>query len=238
MNVEIPVTRSPWFWLAVFIGATALIIGFLESRFPGTLSNPDNRFSIVHQLGWLALLLSSVIVGWRSRPKTTLRHAAIWFVIIVVLTGVISFKDDFSRIGNQVVGHISPTTGIVGADGSTISFPMAQNGHFMIQAEVNGERVIFLVDTGASDIVLSPRDARRLGYNPDDLDFVHMTMTANGLGRAAPIRLRQLSIGPISMHDLPASVNEADMPESLLGMEFLKRLRSWSVEGSELTLVP
>jgi aspartyl protease family protein len=103
---------------------------------------------------------------------------------------------------------------------------------------VNGSRVTFLVDTGASDIVLSPADARRIGFDPDSLVFDQLASTANGTVSGATIRLDSLAVGTIEMNGLPATVNGAEMSESLLGMEFLSRLRGWRVENGVLTLVP
>ncbi|HSE74455.1 MAG TPA: TIGR02281 family clan AA aspartic protease, partial [Dongiaceae bacterium] len=93
-------------------------------------------------------------------------------------------------------------------------------------------------DTGATDIVLAPRDARRIGIDPDSLEFNRFAETANGTVRGAAIRLDSLEVGPITLNQVPATVNGADMSESLLGMAFLSRLHGWRVEGGELTLVP
>ncbi len=95
-----------------------------------------------------------------------------------------------------------------------------------------------MVDTGATDIVLTPSDARRIGIDPANLEFDQFAETANGTVRGAAIRLDSLVIGPIGMGGLPATVNGADMSESLLGMEFLNRLHGWRVENGVLTLLP
>jgi aspartyl protease family protein len=95
--------------------------------------------------------------------------------------------------------------------------------------------VRFMVDSGATEIVLSPEDARMLGMQPEQLDYTLEAQTANGTVRGAPIRLKTLKVGPIVMHDIPATVNEAEMPVSLLGMEFLRRLKSWGVTNGRLT---
>src|SRR3546814_9980137 len=99
-------------------------------------------------------------------------------------------------------------------------------GHFVVTATVNGVPVDFLIDTGASDIVLSPADAQRLGYSPDNLGFTRQYVTANGIGRGAPIRIDSLAVGPIVYAGLPASFTEAQMVASLSGMTFLRRLES------------
>jgi aspartyl protease family protein len=109
-------------------------------------------------------------------------------------------------------------------------------GHFVADAWVNGTPVRFLIDTGASSIVLSPEDARRLGFHPAELNFSQRFGTANGVVRGAPVRLREVRIGQFALRDVPASVNESPLGISLLGMSFLGRLRGYAVENDRLVL--
>jgi clan AA aspartic protease (TIGR02281 family) len=109
-------------------------------------------------------------------------------------------------------------------------------GHFLIEAVVNGAPVDFLVDTGASNIVLTLADAERLGLQPETLRFTQRFATANGEVRGAPVVLREIRVGQFSLFDLPASVNEAPLRVSLLGMTFLERLNGYEVSGRRLIL--
>lgn len=229
--------HSVGFWLLILLGATVALVFIMERMFPGTLDDPDTRMSLLYRIGWLALIGASVVAFARARPQSALRNAAIWLAIFVVLTGIFSFKDDAAFIGKRFLGALAPTQGMEHGDG-TVSFPAGPDGHFYIQALVNGGRVTFMVDTGASDIVLTPRDADRIGIDSEHLDFDQVAETANGLVRGAAIELDSLVVGPIDMGRLPATINGADMSESLLGMEFLNRLRGWRVENGVLTLVP
>jgi aspartyl protease family protein len=236
-EVEGDVRRSVWFWLLVLLGGTVALVLVMERLFPGTLDDTDTRVRVLSRLGWIALIGASVVTFAHANPKGALRHAAIWAAIILVLVGLYAFKNDAAFIGQRMLGAFSPTQGTAHDDG-TISFPAGPDGHFRIQAMVNGERVTFMVDTGATDIVLAPRDARRIGIDPDSLEFNRFAETANGTVRGAAIRLDSLQVGPITLNQVPATVNGADMSESLLGMAFLSRLHGWRVEGGELTLVP
>ncbi len=231
------VKRSVGFWLLIMLGATVALVFLMEQLFPGTLDDPDARMEIIYRLGWIALIGTSVITFARARPKSALRNAAIWVAIFIGLTGIISFKDDAAFIGQRLMGAVSPMQGMAHDDGS-VSFPAGPDGHFRIQALVNGGKVTFMVDTGASDIVLAPNDARRIGIDLDSLAFDQQAETANGMVLGASVRLASMTVGPIDMGDLPATVNGADMSESLLGMEFLNRLHGWRVENGVLTLVP
>ena len=109
-------------------------------------------------------------------------------------------------------------------------------GHYVVEAVVNGAPVTFLVDTGASDIVLTMADAERLGFHPATLRFTQRFATANGEVRGAPVVLREIRVGQFSLFDVPASVNEAPLRVSLLGMSFLQQLNGYSVENGRLVL--
>jgi clan AA aspartic protease (TIGR02281 family) len=110
------------------------------------------------------------------------------------------------------------------------------HGHFLVEAVVNGVPIDFLVDTGASHVVLTIQDARKLGFTANDLEFTEEFQSANGTVRAAPVELRELRIGQFSLFDLEASVNGGPLPISLLGMSFLQRLSSYEVAGGRLIL--
>jgi aspartyl protease family protein len=231
------VTRSVGFWLLVFLGATVALVFVLEQAFPGTLDDPDTRMELIYRVGWIALVGSSVLAFARANPRSALRYGAIWVAIFLGVAGLFSFKNDAAFIGQRIMGALSPTHGVAHDDG-TLSFDAGPDGHFRIQARVNGGRVTFMVDTGATDVVLAPNDARRIGIDPASLVFDQFAETANGTVSGAAIRLDSLVVGSIEMNGLPATVNGADMSESLLGMEFLNRLRGWRVENGVLTLMP
>ena len=117
-----------------------------------------------------------------------------------------------------------------------IVVPADAQGHFIVAAMVNGERVDFLLDTGASHVVLSPEDAVRVGLRSAQLRFTGTAQTANGVARLAPVTLRELRIGQLSRHGVPAVVNRAPMAISLLGMSFLEGLEGWEARNGQLHL--
>src|SRR5206468_129815 len=77
--------------------------------------------------------------------------------------------------------------------------------------KVNGQRVRFIVDTGATDVVLSPDDARRLGLDVGKLAYIHGAETANGVGYGAEYVADSLEVGPIAMTGVKMTVNQAPM---------------------------
>jgi aspartyl protease family protein len=96
--------------------------------------------------------------------------------------------------------------------------------------------VRFLIDTGASDIVLTPEDATRAGYDIASLDYGHLFATANGVGHGASSTLDRLAVGPLSLTNVAISINRTPMQASLLGMTFLTRLEAYEFRGGRLFL--
>ncbi len=111
-------------------------------------------------------------------------------------------------------------------------------GSFYVEGRVNGVPVLFMIDTGASDIVLSPKDAARAGLAPQKLAYNRSYATANGSGLGATVTLDSLRVGTVRLTLVPTSVNKADMKDSLLGMRFLHQLKSFRFEGDTLILTP
>jgi clan AA aspartic protease (TIGR02281 family) len=108
-------------------------------------------------------------------------------------------------------------------------------GHVALTALVNGAPVRFLVDTGASRVTLTLDDARAAGIGRGELVFSQRAQTANGLAREAPITLREIHIEQLSVDNVAAAVNE-NLNISLLGMSFLKRLKSFEMREGALTI--
>ncbi len=112
----------------------------------------------------------------------------------------------------------------------------ARDGHFYVDADVNGVHIRFLVDTGATFVALSPADARSAGLQVFDSDYTLRSSTANGITRVAPVTLRQVELDQLQLFDVRAVVLEKPMPVSLLGMSFLSRLQGYETRNDELVL--
>jgi aspartyl protease family protein len=122
------------------------------------------------------------------------------------------------------------------AMGDEMVIPAGRGGHFLVTAEIDGIEILFLVDTGASQVILTAKDAERLGYRPDDLEFSQRFETANGTILGAPLLLPYFQIGDLELEDVRSSVILAPMSTSLLGMSFLSRLESFEVREEGLIL--
>jgi aspartyl protease family protein len=117
----------------------------------------------------------------------------------------------------------------------TLVYRADRRGHFSLTAAVNGAPIRFVVDTGASLVALTLDDARTAGIGRSELSFNQLTQTANGRVHFAPVMLREVRIGQLSIENVPAAVIE-NLDQSLLGMSFLKRLKSFEMREGALTI--
>lgn len=226
--------KSNWnfnigFFIIVFL-LSALTI-YLNRTFDVFTLKEDSE-QIVYEI-LLILLVSSALASGRIRQN--LKHLAIWIGIFIILMTGYSYRHELSGIKDRVLLEIIPSKGLQKTTDS-ISFPVSSDGHFHIRAKVNGIPIMFMADTGASDIVLSPADAKKLGINTDGLRFNRLYETANGTVRGSLIRIDDLSIGEIHLKEIAASINEAEMRGSLLGMTFFNRFSRYEVKNDVLTL--
>lgn len=114
----------------------------------------------------------------------------------------------------------------------------AADGHYWADAAVDGKTVRLMVDTGASRVVLTSADAARLGLDLSAADFTTRMNTASGPVRAAPVRLRAVSVAGTRVEQVEALVVEKGLPHSLLGMSYLGRLSAFTATPAALTLTP
>ncbi len=190
---------------------------------------------ITYLVALVALVSTGLVARRRLRLSAAAGHAALWLGVGLMLVVGYSFRHELGAIGERVLGELVPHRGVATGAGA-ITFQPQENGHFVVEAVVDGVPVRFLVDTGASDVVLTRFDARRLGFDPDGLAYTRLYSTANGVVRGAPVRLGEVVVGPIRLMGVAASVNESLMDGSLLGMSFLDRLGSYEVRDGALTL--
>jgi aspartyl protease family protein len=173
-------------------------------------------------------------------PTSGLLGHSLKLALGVILSGlVVVFLIDNRDLGETLAPPRDSAPARDAAGGGPVSelvLRAGRHGHFMVDAEVDGTTVKFLVDTGASSIFLTPDDAASLGWPRQRLTFSERYDTANGEIRAAPVTLRSIRIGQLEFYDLPASVGEAPGGVSLLGMTFLRRFESYQVRGDRLIL--
>ena len=172
------------------------------------------------------------MIGW------ALRQAAIWIFLGLVFYAVVANLPTMQQTAPAPAGAPRPAAAATSSrNGSpnALVFHADRQGHVFVDAFVNGSPVRFLVDTGATEVSLTLHDATAAGFGSYELNFSGRTVTANGTARAAPVQLREIRIGQLSMDNVQALVGE-NLPFSLLGQSFLRRLDGYEMRNGVLTL--
>lgn len=183
------------------------------------------------RLAYLSLLGAAIAGSFIMMNKTnlgkSLQQMAIWALIFVGAIGAYGLWTDIQR-------DVLPRQSVISS--GVVEVPRRPDGHFYLTLRMNDEPVEFMVDTGASEVVLAGADARKIGIDPDDLDFVGTAMTANGMVRTAPTRVDQVTLGDIRTENLKVYVNEGQMSTSLLGMTYLRLFDRIEIQDDLLVL--
>ena len=184
------------------------------------------------QLIYLVMLLAAVVfwfvVANRNSMGKVMQHAALWGLIFL---GAIAAVGLWGDIRQTVVPRQA-----VFSDQGRIEVPRSPDGHYYLTLDVNGHPTRFVVDTGATSIVLLEADARAAAIDPARLNYSGTAMTANGAVRTARVVLDEIGFEEMTDRRVTAFVNEGEMAESLLGMSYLQRFDRLEISGGRLIL--
>lgn len=189
----------------------------------------ENDFARLIYLSVLVVaILGSVLISRRGAYGKMFRQAGVWLLIFMGLVAIVASWQDIRQSGQ--------TMSFQQSEDSAIIIPKEIDGHFHLTLTINDRPIDFLVDTGASDIVLTRKDAARVGFDPNRLDYWGMANTANGTVRLATIRLETVRLGEFIDKNIRASVNKAPMEKSLLGMRYLSKFRAIEISNDQMIL--
>lgn len=181
-------------------------------------------------LVYLGLLVTAIggytILRYRGRLGEMLQHAALWGLIILGVVAAIGLWGDIRHT-------IAPVQRV---QNGVIEVPRSPDGHYYVTAEVNGTPVRMILDTGATDLVLSHEDAEAAGIDVSEVSYFGKAKTANGTVRIAPVRLDSIELGPVVDRNFRAYVSEGEMPGSLMGMSYLQNFSKIEIENGALVL--
>jgi aspartyl protease family protein len=186
----------------------------------------------------LLIIFAGGLFTRRHKASELLGGVFLWSGLFAVAMVTYAYRDELLGMVGRVAGEFQPGVALVDAEAGTATFRRGMNGHFEVNATINGHTTPMIFDTGASAVVLTIEDAREAGVDVEGLRYSVRVSTANGEGRAARTRLDSIEVGGIVRYDLTAFVTEEGALEtSLLGMTFLETLERYSVTQNSLELV-
>lgn len=225
----------------IFIGVALLIAGVLALAISTDIGQAVGleQTEAAQLIGLLLILIlvAGGAFGRRYPLSQMLANVIIWVCLFGVALVGYTYRFEMQTVAMRVVGELSPGQPQTSTDGRSVRVLRGLSGSFNVNVQVNDTQVPMIFDTGASAIVVSYKDAQAIGFDVDKLRFNVPVKTANGTGRAAQMRLREVRIGGITRQNIRGFVAEKGALEtSLLGMSFLETLSSYAVTNEALEL--
>ena len=185
----------------------------------------------VFYLALLIVMVASSLIGTRLPFTKMVKMALAWVAVFGGFFILFSFRGEFVSLSQRLRAE---ATGTPLHDGAEVRIPMSDDGHFWIEAEVNGTSARFLVDSGASVTTIAETVAKAAKVDGSNGGYIS---TANGPARVSNGTVRRLQVASIERADFPVLINRND-DTNVLGMNFLSSLDSWRVERNYLVMVP
>ena len=189
--------------------------------------NSDDYGRLIYLVILAAAIGGSMLLSYRGALGKLAQQLSIWGLIFVGVAAGYGLWSDISTS--------RPRMAVID-DSGTLQLPQAADGHYYLSLKINGQPVDFMIDTGASDVVLSQADATRVGIDPASLSYFGEASTANGTVRTARVTLDDVELAGVDEGALTAWVNEGDLDMSLLGMSYLRRFSSMAISGGVMRL--
>lgn len=207
------------------MGCASLLVWAGDTYIPAMTTDQIMQLSFLTLMG--GAIFVSYVVSQKGNWGKTAQQAALWGLIFVGTIGAVGLWGD---IRNTVAPRQSVAT-----DG-TITVPQAPDGHYYLTLQLNGAPVDFVVDTGATMMVLTQNDAQQIGLDPDNLRYSGQASTANGIVRTAGVFIDSVTLGDQTDRNVRAVVNGGELDTSLLGMSYLDGFGDIRFSGGEMTL--
>ncbi len=232
--------------MSVWLGITLIFVGIVvlivqHGRTIGGMENEDFA-QLIAGLSILIILGGGLIATYFDKVGKTLKIIGVWSLVFLLLIAAYAYRYELIGATERVVGALLPDGAQTEFDdpesiGGAVRIKRERGGQFVANALVNGAKTRMIVDTGASAVVLRPEDAVRAGIDVRDLRYSVPVQTANGQTFAARVRINSITVGGIRIRDVDALITRPGMlHQSLLGMSFLSRLRSYEFTGDFLVM--
>ena len=230
-------------WLAILalvVAAIALVV----SNDAGTIAGMSNdAFARLVAGGAILIFLGGAVTSsYRGRFFQAVKHLTGWAVMMIFLVALYAYRGELAMVADRVIGELTPQGSQINVTapqgtGQAVRIKRGWTGHFVANAKIKDKGVEMIVDTGASTVVLRHEDAKKLGINMRSLRYTVPVQTANGSSYAARIELDSITIGKVGLRGVEALIAKpGSLHQSLLGMSFLSRLRSYEFAGEYLEL--
>jgi aspartyl protease family protein len=219
--------------LIVFVAGLMMVADHDGGRLAGFAGH--DLHAPIYQVGVLVLFGAAVTALFPGRLGAVLQRALLWGIACLALVVACAYQFELREAGERVLAELAPVR--ASARGHTVEIIRSVGGEFRIATQVNDARVVMVLDTGATAVMLTREAAIAAGLPAELIRYTVRVDTANGHAYAAALNIDRLAIGGIVARSVPALIAPpGQLKVSLLGMSFLSRLQSWEVRGDRIAL--
>lgn len=220
--------------LCISMVITFLIRKLVDAQFPGF------SWSSQKSISCFVMILIIINIVYNSFNQKGIKIVSIqlliWGLIFLIIIIGYAFRFELNYTTQRVVSVLIPSYNWVNKQGELV-ISRSNDGHFYIDILVNGVKIKFMIDTGASDVALTTNDAKMLGFDLSKLHYTRIYSTANGTSTAAPVKLDSVVIDNRAFfRNIEAHIGTGALDISLLGMSVLERFKSFRIDRDMLIL--
>jgi aspartyl protease family protein len=196
--------------------------------------------SLIPQILFFVILIFFLVRGYITNRRETksipITNILLWLMIFVMLIIGYAFRFELESFKKRILAVIIPSYSWTNEQGELV-IARNQDGHFYLDATTtDNHKIKFLIDTGATDIAITKNDAIKLGFNLSNLKYTKQYNTANGTSFAAPVRIKQLTIGKKTFYNLEAHISSGGLDISLLGMSLIGEFKNFKITNDLLIM--
>lgn len=198
--------------------------------------NSENAPSIIISIVVLTMLIAGIISRKDIALRQVFKYCILWLILGLFVIALYSYRFEFSDFKQRMMSSINPSKPILDKENKQIIIKISDDGHYYLQALVNGQKITFMIDTGASSVAISQDDAKTIGIDTKKLNYNQRYQTANGISFGASVNLESIDIDGYKISNVKASVTPNLVGASLFGMSALKKFSSYQFSQDTLTL--
>ena len=187
---------------------------------------------------YILILVALLIMGFLRKDlpiKKIFEFTGLWIAFALVALVLYSYRFEFFEVKDRVLSDLFPSKAI-NKNHKQLVLNIAQDGHYYLNVKIKNNEVRFMIDTGASDMVIDEKIALKLGYDLRNINYNKIFQTANGQSYGASISFDEVDVSGIKFYNVQASITNSDLVIPLLGMSFLQKFYKYEFFRDKLIL--
>jgi aspartyl protease family protein len=187
---------------------------------------------------YILILIVLLIMGFSRKDlpiKKVFEFTGLWIVFALVALVLYSYRFEIIEIKDRVLSDLFPSKAI-NKNHEKLILNIAQDGHYYLNVKIKNNEVRFMIDTGASDVVIDEKIALKLGYDLKNINYNKIFQTANGQSYGASISFDEVDVSGVKFYNVQASITNSDLVIPLLGMSFLQKFYKYEFFRDKLIL--